>query len=162
MNNKLLNILYFILQEIIEENMDLYDDEEEIRKTLVSEGYPEEEIDMALGWLENYFSSIADKSTKVEPMNIKSPPRSLRVLSFDEKMLIDPEAYGFLINLESRGVIGTETKEEILHRSMNMFEEVIGVEEMKIATLLTFFEQGYHNLDELIRMVDGNDLKSIH
>ncbi len=40
--------------------------------------------------------------------------------------------------------------------------ELVGVEEMKMVALLTMFEQGNANLDELVRLVNGPDLKSIH
>lgn len=162
MESRLLNILYFILQEIIERDVDVFEEQDSIRESLVTEGYNEEEIDLVLVWLENYFNSFPDKPRGETKPALQSAPRGMRILSFDEKMLIAPEAYGFLLGLESKGLISTDTIEEIIHRSMNMFEEIVGIEEMKIVTLLTIFEQGSGNLNDIVKLVDGTDLKYIH
>jgi uncharacterized protein Smg (DUF494 family) len=162
MENRLLDMLYFILQGILDDEMNLREDNEEIRSALLSEGYHEEEIDLALSWLESYFKSLPRRADAPDAVRMPTPPRSIRVLSFDERLRIIPEAHGFLVALESRGFIGLETKEEILHRALGMFEDSVDVEEMKIVTLLTLFEEGRSNLDEIVRMINGYDLKTLH
>ena len=162
MESRVWEMLYFILREILEEERDMYNDEEDIRNTLLAEGYNEDEIELAFNWLENYFNTLSPTAAAQGDPKLVSPPRSLRVLTFDEKMSIAPEAHGFLMSLESKGLIAPEIKEEILNRSMNMFDESIGLEEMRLVALLTIFEQGQHNLIDLVKMVDGGNLKSFH
>jgi uncharacterized protein Smg (DUF494 family) len=152
-------MLYYILREILEGERDIYEDEDDIKNTLISEGYDELEINTAFGWLESYFQAL---SPELEPSKPATPPRGVRVLSFDERLTISPEAHGLLMNMESKGLIAPEITEEILNRSMNMFDDLIGLEEMRLVALLTIFEQGQHNLVDLIKLVDDQYLKSIH
>lgn len=162
MENRIWDMLYLLLQEIIEEDLDLHENDGELRKMLIAEGYQEEEIEEAVSWLENYFRALPLKPEVPIATGDGRRRRSLRVLSFDEKMVIMPDAHGLLMRLESRGIIDPEIKEEIIQRAMNMFEDGLGAEEMRMVALLTLFEQGRDNLEEVARLVNGHDLKSVH
>jgi uncharacterized protein Smg (DUF494 family) len=155
-------MLSLILHQVVDEGRDLSDDHDEIREHLASAGFESEEIDTALSWLESYFRASPDEEGVIRAPDCERESTSQRILCSSERLMIPPEALGFLHGLEYRGIISADTKEEILSRAMNMFEEPISLDEMKIVTLITLYERGGGNMDEMLRLINAEPRKSYH
>jgi uncharacterized protein Smg (DUF494 family) len=162
MDSRLLDMLYFILRELVENNKDLMEDWQELQESLASRGFDQEEIETAFGWLESYFRSIPEPPGVPIPLATPYRMRSLRVLSMEEQMLIPPDTFGFLHGLEQKGIVASDTIEEIIARSLGMFDEPISVDEMKVVALMTIFEQGGQNLDDIIRLFGSGSGRNNH
>jgi uncharacterized protein Smg (DUF494 family) len=100
---------------------------------LASEGYTQSEISTAFSWV---FDRLSAGQTVMEPA-----PRSVlstRILHDAERMIITPEAQGYLIQCVQLGLLGNPEVETLVERIMAAGFGSVGLAEMKslIAGLL--------------------------
>jgi uncharacterized protein Smg (DUF494 family) len=103
------------------------------------------EIGAAYSWLYNRFPELLKKGT-LEAAQNADPTH--RVLHMAEQMMIDREAYGYLLRLLYTGVIDIGTMEGVIERVMLQFNERITVDKLKelVAGILFDPESGKKNL----------------
>lgn len=72
----------------------------------------------------------SDKTTKI-PSNKANPDHNHRVLHFAERMLITPEAYGYLLEMVEIGIIDQHVMESVIEKVMFHTSEKITLEQVK-------------------------------
>lgn len=117
-NNSILDLIIFLAKRIrLGENL------AEIKQDSLN-GYNSSEISAAYSWLLQKHPSVANKK--------KSDPGIYhRVLHFAERMLISPEAYGYLLEMVNIGLIDNKAMEHIIERVMFQSSEPIDLEKVK-------------------------------
>jgi uncharacterized protein Smg (DUF494 family) len=118
MQNNLVDLIVFLarrirlgeaLNEISDESLNKYD---------------KSQISAAYSWLIQKYPQ--EKSTFSDP---QAPFH--RVLHFAERMLISPEAYGYLLELVSIGILDHTSMENIIEKVMFQSTERIGMDRIK-------------------------------
>ncbi|MBN2424867.1 MAG: DUF494 family protein [Calditrichaceae bacterium] len=142
MQEKIVEIIVYLLEEFQtgEVAPPNYTD---LSKELISRGYTENEINLAISWVFDHFQD----NTQDTYDNIKYNPQSARVLNEVEKLIISPQAYGYLLQLRQLGLISESELEFVIERAISLGNSTIGVEDMKniIAALLFSMEDNNHH-----------------
>jgi len=135
MNEKVVEILVYIMKEIRSTDqgmgkLDLLSEE------LVQKGYTENEISSAFSWL---FDRIKDNFDELLANTGPTLPSSFRVLHDVEKMIITPEAYGYLIQLKELGLLDATETEAIIDRALMLGTSRVTLEDMKAIVASSLF-----------------------
>ncbi len=128
MQEKIVEILVYLIAEL-QKNTPLGDIDLNV---LSNKGYTPAEISAAFSWLYEKINVGDSIVTDVA----KGSPHSHRVLHDAERMVILPDAYGYLIQLREIGLITDLDIELVIDRVMMSGYVAIGIEEIK--TLVTF------------------------
>jgi Smg protein len=107
-------------------------------KVLEEGGYTQAEISSAYSWL---FDQLA-VSNEILPHIERQVGRSYRILHEVEKMVIAPEAQGYLIQLRELGIISDGMLEAVIDRAMISGYTTIGLEETRAIVASLVFEKG--------------------
>lgn len=107
-------------------------------KVLEEGGYTQAEISSAYSWL---FDQLA-VSNEILPHIERQVGRSYRILHEVEKMVIAPEAQGYLIQLRELGIISDGMLEAVIDRAMISGYTEIGLEETRAIVASLVFEKG--------------------
>jgi len=134
LQQKILNILSFLSQSVLQKK-DLFYDAEEIWEGLSLQGYTEEEIESALMYIEK-------NSLRLPGPYWSSEMPSHRIFTPEEENQMSAKARGYLWSLKSRGVIDHGIEDEIVHKAMNL-DCPAGLREIKTVAALTIF--GYEH-----------------
>lgn len=149
----MIDIVTLIVNHLLND-MDLVEDEKEIIENLMLAGYDLKEIQAAYSWVQNIaFTCKPD----IKPKQVSTKSSSFRVLSHEENYYFTPEAFGFLIKLHDFGIIDDFLREEIIERAMLLSSDEIGLEEIKLVTILMLFD--YSKIDskhQVVGLLDDN------
>ena len=152
LRDKTLDILGYLSQSLLRER-DLFYDAEEIWAELTKNGYSEEEIERAVGYIE--------RATLTLPGAFWSEDIPVhRSYTVKESSHLTVKARGFLWMLKCKGVIDHALEDEIVHKAMNL-DGPAGVKEIKTVAALTIF--GYeHKLQTVERPLYQAGETSLH
>jgi len=134
-----MDIISFIIKEILG-GKDLFETETEIVESLMDQGYSLEEINSAFDWL---FSLV----TKGMAKKRIGPTTSKRILHHLERLKLNSQAYGLLIQMQESGLITPAQQEEIIEQALISGEEV-GPEEIKRIAGQVVFNNPFHRWKE--------------
>lgn len=151
MRDKTLNILSFLSQSLSRDR-DLFYDAEEIWNELTENGFSENEIERAIGYVEKVTLTLPGSFWSEDiPVHRSYTPKEMTQLS--------PKARGFLWMLKYKGVIDHALEDEIIHKAMKL-EYPAGLKEIKVVAALTVF--GYeHKIQSQGRTIDSHEA-SLH
>ncbi|SVC48372.1 uncharacterized protein METZ01_LOCUS301226 [marine metagenome] len=127
MSEKIMEILVLLMQHMQDEQGH-FDDISDISEILTGQGYTHQEVTTALSWL---FERLHERA---EPLiDTAQPLRSKpnRILHSIEKLVISPEAYGYLIQLRGLGLIDDIQMEMLIERAMLTGARHISQKDMK-------------------------------
>jgi len=135
MNERVVEILVYIMKEIKTTEhgvgkLDLLSEE------LSQKGYTENEISSAFSWL---FDKIKDSFDELVKNTGPTLPSSFRVLHEVEKMIIVPEAHGYLIQLQALGLLDETETEQMLERALMLGTSRVTLQDMKKIVASTLF-----------------------
>lgn len=139
MRSRIMDIVSFIIKEVLE-GKDLFETETEIVESLMDQGYSLEEINSAFDWL---FSLV----TKGMAKKRIRPTTSKRVLHHLERLKLNSQAYGLLIQMQESGRITPAQQEEIIEQALTSGEEV-GPEEIKRIAGQVVFNNPFYRWEE--------------
>lgn len=133
MHERIVEIILFLVNEL-KSNKQL----SEVDVSLLSQnGYTQSEISTAFSWL-------FERMSVGEPLFTPGKPAdsSHRMLNDAEKMVIQPEAFGYLLQCHQLGLITNNDIEIIVERIMAAGFSTVGINEMKsfVAGLLFGFD----------------------
>jgi uncharacterized protein Smg (DUF494 family) len=132
MQEKIVEILIYLIGELRKDTPI-----GEIDLTVLSKnGYTAAEISTAFNWL---YEKISD-GENLAIDQAKSSPHSHRVLHDAERMVISPDAQGFMIQLRELGLINEADIEVIIDRIMLSGYATINLEEMKSQVAIVLLE----------------------
>lgn len=125
LQERLIEIIVYLLQEL--KRSQVKGNYSNISKKLVSRGYSENEINFAFSWVFNH--SQENQHSQDEPLEYSS--RSSRVLHEVEKMVIQPEAHGYLLQLHQLGLLDDYEFEMVIEKALTLGTSVITIDDIK-------------------------------
>lgn len=150
MNHSVIDVLIYIFEHYADDEADVMDDHDRLRGCLREAGFESSVVRRALEWLkdlawthDNVGESMLEQET------------SHRCFSIEEQQRLDPDCQGFLLYLESTGVLTTTTRELVIDRVMALDVETIDVEQLKWVVLMVLFnmpgqEEAYFSMEDLV------------
>ena len=106
-----------------------------IRDHLIDAGFQDAAIDHAMDWVEIF------KNPK-EGMMLHSPSNSsVRILSDDEKNLLDVECQNYISRLEKFGLLTPEKRELLIDKLTSIGFEPMDLEVVKASSILMLFQE---------------------
>lgn len=138
MSERWLGLLHTLTGRLLDERQ-LRVDPGPLLEQLVEDGYALEEVALGLAWVERFFAGLPrQKVEAAEPFTSSG----CRTRTAEELLCVTPSAFGFLLRLESAGVIDATLREEILERALAACEEEIDEEEIRQISRLVLESQG--------------------
>lgn len=139
MDERLMEILVRLLKEI-----DMSDNGairlKDLSETLRLHGFSETELDTALSWLTDRLTT-----QKIDSHNISPSQGSIRVLHPIERMILSPEAYGYLLHLENVGLIDRDQIEAVIEKALSSGLSEVTINDMKTITATVVVNSEDHN-----------------
>ena len=147
MKENMLDVLMYLFQSDIDQDIDTDPDRESIQTELLAAGFPSREVRQAFNWLD----SLVDHPSIPLPVN----SRSCRIYIQAEQTRLDVDCRGFLLSLEQRGILDSETRELVIDRVMALETDDIDLHQLKWIVLMVLLnqpgqEEAYAWMEELI------------
>jgi Smg protein len=147
MKENMLDVLMYLFQSDIDQDIDANPDRESIQTELLAAGFPSQEVRQAFDWLD----SLVDRQSISLPVN----PGSCRIYIQAEQARLDADCRGFLLSLEQSGILDSETRELVIDRVMALETEDIDLHQLKWIILMVLLnqpgqEEAYAWMEELI------------
>jgi len=92
-----------------------FNDIADVSQTLVGHGYTQQEVNTAFAWL---FERLQAQAEVVVDPTKPLQPKPNRILHAVEQLMIQPDAYGYLLELRELGLINDTQTELIIERAM--------------------------------------------
>ncbi|CAI8808040.1 DUF494 family protein [Methylocaldum szegediense] len=132
MKENVFDVLIYLFENYMDDDVELTPDPDMIRTELLEAGFPQTEINKAFDWLE----SLAEQNS-IKPAS--SP--AFRIFSTQEMAKLDTECRGLLLFLEQNGILTPTSRELVIDRVMAFKEETISLENLKWIVLMVLFSQ---------------------
>lgn len=124
MQERIIEIIVYLLEEFQQkQNNEKYTD---LSKELLSRGYTESEINFAFSWIFNHLQKSSE-----EKLEFSFEKDSIRILHDLEKLVIAPEAYGYLLQLLHLGMIKEVDMEDVIEKALSIGSTHITLEDIK-------------------------------
>lgn len=114
MYEKVMEIIV-ILMKHMQDEQGRFNDISDVSQTLVGYGYTQQEVNTAFAWL---FERLQAQAEIVVDAAAPLQPKPNRILHAIERLIISPEAYGYLIQLRELGLIDDVQTELLIERAM--------------------------------------------
>ncbi|SFR55367.1 Smg protein [Pseudidiomarina maritima] len=146
------DILMYLFENYIHSDMEVVVNHDELTDELTRAGFHRQEIHKALAWLER-LADLQDSQTS--PYVNKSESKSTRVFTADEVARLDCASRGFLMYLESLGVLDFTTREMVIDRVMELDTQQFTLDDLKWVVLMVLFnvpghEDAYDQMEGLL------------
>ena len=135
MKENILDVLMYLFENYMNDEIDTYKDEDALRSELQQAGFHQRQISKAFDWLEG-LTTLQDGEIAPTCQNI-----SIRVYTDKESERLDTEARGFLQFLENVGVLDHAARELVVDRIMALDEDEVDMEHLKWVVLMVLFNQ---------------------
>lgn len=118
----------------------------QLGRKLSAAGFEAEEIEAALIWLDGlqmaaqHLRETGEEGTP--PTALPPSPESLRVYSVAEREHLGADALGFVVFLESAGVLPPVMREIVIDRAMAVAGEPLLLDDLKIIVLMVYWSFG--------------------
>ncbi|HLA75908.1 MAG TPA: DUF494 family protein [Gammaproteobacteria bacterium] len=136
MKENVLDVLMYLFENYMGEEVDTSPDEETLKIELVEAGFARAEINKAFAWLEG----LALMQENV-PLQALRTSRSIRIFTEQEAAKLGVECQGFLFFLENVGVLDQANRELVIDRVMALETDEIDLEHLKWVVLMVLFNQ---------------------
>lgn len=136
------DILVFLFENYF--HAGAYPDQETLSKRLSAAGFDSRDISQALTWL-NGLERVGRSGTRSNSL----PSKGFRFYTEPELITLTAEARGFLLFLESAGVISVLQRELIIERVVALDEPAVDLDKVKLIVLMVLWNQN-ETLDSLI------------
>jgi len=128
MQERIVEIIIYLLEEFRHQQSDeTYHD---LSNELMSRGYTENEINFAFSWVFNHLQGKSGGRSE----QFEYSENSNRVLHDVERLIISPEAYGYLLQLKYLGLISDYELESIVERMLSTGSSSVSLEDVKALT----------------------------
>ncbi len=136
MKENVLDVLMYLFENYMNDEIEIDTDEESLRVELQEAGFQAVEISKAFDWLEG-LASLQERQAGLAPVNAAS----LRLYTATEQEKLDRQCRGFILFLEQAGVLDHLTREMVIDRIMALDAEEIDLEQLKWVILMVLFNQ---------------------
>lgn len=136
------DILVFLFENYFQAGT--YPDQETLSKRLSAAGFDGRDISQALTWL-----SGLERAGKSSSRSQSTSGKGFRYYTEPELAILTAESRGFLLFLESAGVISVLQRELIIERVMALDEPAVDLDKVKLIVLMVLWSQD-ETLDSLV------------
>ena len=144
MKENIFDVLIYLFENHLDDDIDLLPDSEGIKTELLQAGFEQAEVNRAFDWLESL----------TEQNNIKpSISSAFRIFCQQEEIKLDLECRNFLLFLEHSGILTPTTREIVIDRALAIENERLTLDELKWTVLLVLLRQSDDDV-ALSRMED--------
>ena len=135
MKENILDVLMYLFENYINDEIETDKDEEALRSELQQAGFHHRQINKAFEWLEGL--------TNLQDQDIQPTHRTTSIRIYTDKELerLDTDGRGFLQFLENVGVLDHATREMVVDRIMALDESEFDMEQLKWVVLMVLFNQ---------------------
>ena len=130
-----LDILLYLFEYYSEDPVRESDASFVIRDHLIDAGFQDAAIDHAMDWVEIF------KNPKEDTMLHVPSSTSVRILSDDEKNLLDVECQNYISRLEKFGLLTPEKRELLIDKLTSIGFEPMDLEVVKALSILMLFQE---------------------
>ncbi|MCB1776078.1 MAG: DUF494 domain-containing protein [Candidatus Competibacteraceae bacterium] len=134
MKENMLDVLMYLFQSDMDQDIDAEPDRESIQTELLAAGFPSQEVRQAFDWLDGL---VERRSVPLPPAN----PGSCRIYVQTEQARLDVDCRGFLLSLEQSGILDLETRERVIDRVMALKTDDIDLHQLKWIVLMVLLNQ---------------------
>ncbi len=135
MKENILDVLMYLFENYMNDEIEFDSDEESLRTELQAAGFHQSEISKAFDWLEG-LADMQDKPYEF-PLNV----HSIRVYTESECEKLDLNSRGFIQFLEQTGVLDHTTREMVIDRVMALESDEFDLDQLKWVVLMVLFNQ---------------------
>ncbi len=132
MKETVLDVLVYLFENYFHGAPDTVHDRDSLQSELIEAGFDPIQIGKAFDWL---LDLQTDRVAQV-PAPAIGP---VRVYAQEELDRLEPECIGFLMRLESHGVLDADSRERVLERAWALEQPQIELEDLKWVVLLVLF-----------------------
>ncbi len=132
MKENIFDVLIYLFENYLDDEMDLTPDNEDIKSELLQAGFEANEVNNAFDWLE----TLTEQST-IKP-TISS---AFRIFCPQEEVKLDIECRNLLLSLEHSGILTPTTREIVIDRVMVVENKTITLDELKWTVLMVLLSQ---------------------
>ncbi len=137
MKETVLDVLMYLFDNYIEEDIELNPDQESLKAQLRQAGFVDHQVDKAFNWLEGLTLLKED----LETSSLTEDTPSLRMFSDIEIKKLNVECRGFLLFLEQAGVLDANDREHVIDRVMALDADGIDLRQLKWVILMVLSNQ---------------------
>lgn len=154
MQERVNEIIDFLIQEISRQADPLGLNLDVISERLLDKGYTEPEIHKAVEWV---IMNLGAKELSRGDKDPSAQTPSMRVLISEELNFFSPESYGYLIHLQSLGILSPLMVEQVIERCFVMGLGRVELDDLKVVVSQALLgkDLGKHNTDAIYH--PGND-----
>ncbi|MBI3562413.1 MAG: DUF494 domain-containing protein [Gammaproteobacteria bacterium] len=136
MKENILDVLMYLFENYMTEDLDTAKDEASLRTELQKAGFAQLQISKAFTWLEGLAALQGEPHTP--PPGKRIPMRIYTQAEIDK---LDVESRGFLTFLENTGVLDLTSREVVIDRVMALDSEDVDLDHLKWVVLMVLFNQ---------------------
>lgn len=126
-----LNVLMYIFHNHMDRDQRVDIDDTGLVDELKSAGFHALSIGRAFRWL-HHLTELADQAPDISD-------QSFRVYSEQECWLMNEECRNFIYSLEHQGILTPQTREMVIHQTLELINEGVDINLIKWVTLMVLF-----------------------
>jgi Smg protein len=136
MKETLIDILIYLFENYIEEDISLGTDGDRLKLELDDAGFEPSQVNKAFDWLQG----LSENDPSGSPLRVEGD-KTFRIYTEVEQRKIDLECRGFLYFLEQTGLLNSRSREMIIERIFALDTEEIELDQLKWIILLVLLNQ---------------------
>lgn len=156
MDNTMFDVLVYLFENFYQTEQ--YPDQDTLTRKLSAAGFENEDINEALHWLKEI--TPRDDDFRTGSLDTSSSKRAF-IDSECEKLSV--EARGFIMFLESAGVLTPLLRELVIERALALPEETVGLDKLKVIVLMVLWTRR-GEVDALIldELIPDGEMRQVH
>lgn len=132
MKETIFDVLMYLFEHYMDNDLDLIPDNDDIRTELAEAGFDENEINSAFAWLE---------SLSLQREIVPTIAPTFRIFSQEEQLKLDLECQDLILFLERSGILSPANREIVIDRALALKNEEISIDKLKWIVLLVLLNQ---------------------
>jgi len=136
MKENILEVLMYLFENYMNDEVEVDKDEESLRVELQQAGFHQRQISKAFDWLEG-LTDLQDRADVIPATR----PSSIRIYTDKEREKLNTESRGFLLFLENVGVLDNAAREMVIDRVMALDADEVDMDQLKWVVLMVLFNQ---------------------
>jgi Smg protein len=132
MKENIFDVLMYLFENYMEEEIDIFPDSDAIRTELLEAGFQQMAVSKAFDWL---------ASLSLQGLIETSATPSFRIFCREEIAKLDIECRNLIMFLEQSGILNAANREIVIDRAMALENEDISLEKLKWITLMVLLSQ---------------------
>lgn len=132
MKENIFDVLMYLFENYMEEEIEIFPDTDVIRTELLEMGFQQIEVNKAFDWLE---------SLSLQGLIQTNIAATFRIFCSREIEKLDVDCRNLILFLEKNGILNATNREIVIDRAMALEDEDISLEKLKWITLMVLLSQ---------------------